>query len=227
MKTINELVIRNPEDTPLGRKILTEAVNMIDHMGFEEFNFKKLADEMKSTEASIYRYFENKHQLLAYLVNGYWKSLLINIKINLNNILCNKEKLQTAIVSIVKSQQMDLQLHSFDQNKLHAIAVENASKISHLRKVDDMNKAGAFKDYKNLVEYLSQLILEIDGSFKYPKSLANTLIEMSLNNEFYALHLPRLTDEKTLNVKIAQDETYKMVIYMIDRLLFHNEQLKD
>ena len=62
---INEgLFIRNPEDTELGRKILKHSVQMIHQLGFEDFTFKKLAEEIHSTEAGVYRYFENKHKLL-------------------------------------------------------------------------------------------------------------------------------------------------------------------
>ncbi|MDH5608082.1 MAG: TetR/AcrR family transcriptional regulator, partial [Cyclobacteriaceae bacterium] len=41
---------------------------MIAQIGFERFNFKKLSTTINSTEASVYRYFKNKHQLLDYLI---------------------------------------------------------------------------------------------------------------------------------------------------------------
>jgi AcrR family transcriptional regulator len=37
---------------------------LINKIGFEEFTFKKLSIEISTTEASIYRYFENKHQII-------------------------------------------------------------------------------------------------------------------------------------------------------------------
>ena len=46
---------------------------MIDQLGFEQFTFKKLARAIGSTEASVYRYFDNKHRLLTYLIAWYWK----------------------------------------------------------------------------------------------------------------------------------------------------------
>ena len=61
------LYLRNPEDTELGRKILKHSVELIYRLGFEAFNFKKLAEDIGSTEAGIYRYFENKHKLLIYI----------------------------------------------------------------------------------------------------------------------------------------------------------------
>ena len=51
--------------------INTTFLNMVE-IGFESFTFKKLAAKIESTEASVYRYFENKHKLLIYLVSWYW-----------------------------------------------------------------------------------------------------------------------------------------------------------
>ncbi len=55
------LYIKDPQHSDLGKRIIKHSILLIDKIGFEQFNFKKLAEEMKSTEASIYRYFENKH----------------------------------------------------------------------------------------------------------------------------------------------------------------------
>ena len=62
---------KDPQDSILGRKIIQYSIILIDKHGFECFNFKKLAETINSTEASIYRYFENKHLLLTFIVNWY------------------------------------------------------------------------------------------------------------------------------------------------------------
>ncbi|MEM8909339.1 MAG: TetR family transcriptional regulator, partial [Bacteroidota bacterium] len=62
--SLNErLYLRDPQETALGQKIIKHSILLIDEIGFEAFNFKKLAQQMDSTEASVYRYFENKHHL--------------------------------------------------------------------------------------------------------------------------------------------------------------------
>ena len=62
--TLNErLYLRDPQATDLGKKIIKHSILLIDEIGFEAFTFKKLASRMSSTEASVYRYFENKHML--------------------------------------------------------------------------------------------------------------------------------------------------------------------
>ncbi|HCF62820.1 MAG TPA: TetR family transcriptional regulator, partial [Chitinophagaceae bacterium] len=62
---MNESVyIKNPDHSEIGRKIIKHGIDLINDLGFEHFTFKKLAVEIGTTEATIYRYFENKHRLL-------------------------------------------------------------------------------------------------------------------------------------------------------------------
>ena len=68
----DNLYLRDPQETELGRNIVNNSIELIDEIGFEKFTFKKLATKIESTEASIYRYFENKHRLLIYLIAWYW-----------------------------------------------------------------------------------------------------------------------------------------------------------
>ena len=66
---INEKIfLRNPENSEVGRLMVKKAIDLIYDLGFEQFTFKKLALDINSTEATIYRYFENKHRLLLYIL---------------------------------------------------------------------------------------------------------------------------------------------------------------
>ena len=60
IKMNEALYVRNPEASDLGKKILAHSVQIIYKSGFEAFTFKKLAENIGTTEAGIYRYFENK-----------------------------------------------------------------------------------------------------------------------------------------------------------------------
>ena len=66
------LFLKDPMTSELGKNILNGSIHLIDELGFESFNFKKLALEIGTTEASVYRYFESKNKLLLYLINWYW-----------------------------------------------------------------------------------------------------------------------------------------------------------
>ena len=54
---LEEIALRNPQSTQLGRRIIENSIEMIDELGMEQFTFKKLAQEAGTTEASVYRYF--------------------------------------------------------------------------------------------------------------------------------------------------------------------------
>ena len=82
----SQLYLRDPQGTELGRRLLDESVLLLDKLGFEAFTFKKLAVVMNSTEASLYRYFENKHRLLVYLVSWHWAWLRYQIRFHTHNI---------------------------------------------------------------------------------------------------------------------------------------------
>ena len=54
---VNEAVyLRDPEASELGKLIIKHSIDLIYNLGFESFTFKKLAVEMGTTEASVYRY---------------------------------------------------------------------------------------------------------------------------------------------------------------------------
>ena len=75
IKVNEKTYLKNPEVSVLGKKILKEGHRMLNNLGFEDFTFKKLAEKIGTTESSIYRYFESKHQFLIYLLNWYWSYL--------------------------------------------------------------------------------------------------------------------------------------------------------
>lgn len=219
--TINinqSIYLRDPLETNLGKRIIEHAILLIGKIGFEELNFKKLAQSMQSTEASIYRYFENKYKLLAYLVAWYWDFMHFMILMDIRNVNDPKSKLLQAITTLVNSLDSVITPSYIDQSKLHLVVVENATKVYHTKKVDALNKEGYYINYKKIVKTLSEFILEIDNDFEYPIALATNLIEQSLNNEYYIEHLPCLTDV-TKKKRNARLETIKMIEYMIGRVL--------
>ncbi len=190
----NGLYLKEPQDSKLGRNIIKHSILLIDKFGFESFTFKKLAEEIKSTEASIYRYFENKHLLLLFLVNWYWEWVSYLIGINTINVEDPKKKLKIIIHSFVYASKENPGIDYVNESKLHGIVISEGNKAYHTKEVDNENSKGFFKSYKDLAESVSIVISEINPTFKYPFSLATNLFEMSNNHIFFAKHLPRLTD---------------------------------
>tara|TARA_B110000444_G_scaffold230581_1_gene237924 strand:- start:234 stop:812 length:579 start_codon:yes stop_codon:yes gene_type:complete len=190
---------------------------MIDEFGFEYFTFKKLSVRINSTEASIYRYFENKHLLLIYLMNWYWEWVNYLITINTKNVSDPKNKLKIIIHSIIFASQENPIVSYVNESKLHNIFISEGGKAYHTKAIDDENSKGFFTSYKQLANSVSQVISEINPEFKYPFSLATNLFEMSNNHIYFAIHLPRLTDVKVEEEGFEQVEN--MLNYFVDKLL--------
>ncbi|MBL7923071.1 MAG: hypothetical protein JNL88_02635, partial [Bacteroidia bacterium] len=50
------------------------------------------------------------------------------------------------------------------------------------------------KPYKDLCALIGTMILECNAKYKYPKSLASTIVEMAHFQNFFMNNLPSLTD---------------------------------
>lgn len=214
VKLNENLYIRNPEDTELGKKIIASAIKMIDELGFECFTFKKLATEIESTEASIYRYFENKHKLLVYIISWYWVWLDYNIYFHTFNIENPVERLKIIIKLIVDNISVGNNMLDYDINALNRITICEASKVYLTKEVDHLNKEGLFRDYKVLCNRIANIILEINPQYCYPHSLVSMVIEAAHYQAFFAEHLPSLTEIKFKNAD------KKMIIDFLDHILF-------
>ena len=216
--SLNEgLYLKDPQDSVLGRKIIQHGILLIDELGFEAFNFKKLAHEIGSTEASVYRYFENKKSLLTYLVSWYWVWVEYLIQLNTMNITDPKKKLEIIIHSFVSASEDNVNTEYIDENILHNIVIAEGTKAYKTKDVDEENGKGFFKNYKQLITTVAEVILEIDPKFKYPYALASSLFEMSNDHIYFAKHLPKLTDIKEQDNKY--DEVEKMLNFFAAKLL--------
>ncbi len=189
-----KVFIKNPDSSDLGKKIISGAIDLIEDLGFEEFTFKKLANHISSTEASIYRYFESKHYLLVYLVVYYWAWQEYRLQLRLTNIECAKERLERALTVLTEKIEEDSDFSRINEVKLNRIVSKESSKIYMNKAVEKDNEMGYFGQYKAVVQLVSDLILEINPTFKYPHMLVSTVIEGAHHQRFFAEHLPRLTD---------------------------------
>lgn len=190
--TLAAMCLRDPQQTDLGRRILSESIRLIDQRGLEDFTFKRLAAALETAEASVYRYFENKHRLLNYLVSWYWQWL------------------DTWVEEEVRTQPPDQRLqrilailaHAVPANELappylealYRIVVAEASKSYLTKAVDQENRDGMFRWYKSLCGRVAGLLQEANPTYPYPRALASTLVEAARKQVFFAQHLPSLTE---------------------------------
>ena len=193
--SMNEaLYLRNPESSELGRNILSHSVELKDKIGFEAFTFRKLAELIGTTEAGIYRYFENKHKLLVYLTAWYWGWLEFQIRFQTNNIKDPTVRLKKVIDLLAAAVEDDERTSHINEALLHKIIISEGSKAYLTKQVSEDNKQQFFKPYKDVCEVIGNIISECSPDYKYPKSLASTIIEMAHFQNFFMHHLPSLTD---------------------------------
>lgn len=212
---LNEkLFLRDPEQTELGKNIIAESISMIDEIGFEQFTFKKLAVRLRSTEASVYRYFENKHKLLVYLISWYWVWLDYQIGFCTNNIHDPKEKLKIVIGIIARSGLRDNAFTHIDEAALFRIVVAESSKAYLTKGVDTDNKEGLFREYKELCRKVSEIVSAINPEYPYPHALVSTLFETGKKQIFFAQHLPSLTEAK------VKGDNFSAIAAFLENLAF-------
>lgn len=188
------LYLRDPQSSDLGQRIISESIHLIDEIGFEAFNFKKLSIRIHSTEASIYRYFENKHRLLVYLIAWYWSYLEYKITYETHNIQNPVEKLTIAIRFITQQLEDDDNFLIVSESALQRVVILESDKTYLTKNVDDDNKEGLFRGYKSLCVTIASYMQEINPDFEYPHSLTSTCLEAAHQQVFFAQHLPTLSD---------------------------------
>lgn len=190
-----KLFLRDPEQSDVGRRIIRQGILLIDEIGFEELTFRKLADRMGTKEASIYRYFENKHRLLLYLIDWYWQWLDFQVLYETNNLMDAREKLERVLrVLLQMNAAPPSTSDDIDLVALHNIIICEASKTYLTRHVTEDNRQQFFKPYKDLTARIAQLILAYRPGYPYTRSLASSVIETAHYQSFFMRYLPSLTD---------------------------------
>jgi len=213
----DKLYLRDPQETTLGQNIIRHSILLIDEIGFEAFTFKKLAIRMGSTEASVYRYFVNKHLLLLYLVSWYWEWVSYLIDINTMNIKPPAERLKIIISTLVYAYKDNPTIDYVNESVLHRLIIAEGTKAYYTKEVDKENTEGFFSNYKQLCEKVANVIREVNPNFKYPRALASNLFEMANSHSYYATHLPRLTDVQVKGNNY--EEIQKMLEHFTQALL--------
>ena len=193
-KVNDKIYLRDPESSEIGRQIVKNAIDLIYELGFEHVTFKKIANHISCTEATVYRYFENKHRLLLYILNWYWCYMEFLVDYKLQNIVNKRDQLK-AIVDLI-THELPESTGQFDYNKkyLNHIIITESSKVFLVKEVAEINKDEVYKPYKDLCAKMAAIISAYKPQYKYPRSLSSTLIETSHNQQFFSKYLPKLTD---------------------------------
>lgn len=202
--------LKDPQGSDLGIKIIKESIELMEEIGIEDFTFKKLSVRIESTEASVYRYFESKHQLLLYLYSWYWGWKMMEIDRATHFITTDFDKLITAMNLLIQQENKAAFAFSFSYEKLRNLIEKEGIKSFLTKKVDDENQIGAFDNYKKLVALLSSWVVATKKDFQFPNMLITTIIEGAHLQHFFGNHLKRLTNHSDTNDNVA--EFYKQLV---------------
>jgi AcrR family transcriptional regulator len=194
IKVNDKIYIKDPESSELGKNIIKSSIEMIHDMGLEAFTFKKLAVELGTTESTIYRYFENKHKLLIYLISWYWGWLEYRMVLSSINIADPVERLRNTISTICDPLKNNIEHEYYNLRPLYEIIIEESLKAFLTKDVDLENENGLFANYKQINDRLINNIKEINANFRYANTMASIIIESANQQRFLALHFPSLTD---------------------------------
>lgn len=222
MSVINILIeekyySKDPQSSELGRNIISASIELLDELGFEEFTFKKLAEKINSTEASVYRYFDNKLRLLVYLTTCYWAWMEYMIDYKTHFINDSQEKLKEILRIICHNDNntLNIDMPGVAISRLRRVVGNESDKTYLTKKVDQINNEGLFMGYKKLCHKIAMIIQDINPDYPYSHTIVSTLIEASHQQAFFAVHLASLT-EIDINGESIDDQINR---YLEDTLL--------
>jgi len=201
----NNIFVKDPETSTLGRKIIQESIILMDEIGFENFTFKKLGERIGSNESSIYRYFESKHKLLVYLSSWYWSWIEYRMVFETNNIVNAFEKLKKALTIVTEKIEDDTNTEHINESILNKIIIAEFTKTLYTKEVDEENKEDFFLIYKRVINRLVTMIEAVNPDYVYSKSLASSIVEGALHQHFLKNHLKTITN---CNKEVSPTEFY-------------------
>lgn len=212
---------KDPMSSDLGKRIINQGLELIDALGFEQFTFKKLAERIGSTEASIYRYFENKQKLLIYLTTWYWSWVDFRIDFDTHHMANPKDQMFRAWEILchvgIREQEMTL-----DVSSLRRVVISESDKTYLTKHVDAINKEGLFADYKALCHRLALMLQEMCPKYPFSHALVSTLLEASHQQPFFAAHLPALTEISNGDKELVNSQVNEFIIDIIQRIIKTN-----
>jgi AcrR family transcriptional regulator len=179
-ESIIHFALKDPRQTELGKSIVKNGIYMIAELGFEEMNFKKLGKAIGSPEASIYRYFENKHKFLLYIMAMYWGMIDQHCEKIIQSRNGHEEKIYSILDLLCSSPDIPFGNVKIPGEVIYAVVIGESVKTFMTKHVDADNNHGAFRTLKS--------------TYPFPKALASTIIEMSLYHRYFSEHLPSMTD---------------------------------
>jgi AcrR family transcriptional regulator len=186
------LYLKDPESSVTGQALVHEAARMIATEGMDAFTLKKLSTAAGFTEATVYRYFGNKHQLLMYLLNLYWSWLLYHASLATANV--GDPEMRIRKLASLLSEPISGPVDDLISGHLYAIALNESVKAHLSRNADADWRMGMFQGYSGILQTVASCIRELCPNYAFPMAWAATFVDAAMQQQFFCRYLPHLTE---------------------------------
>jgi AcrR family transcriptional regulator len=191
------LYTKDPMSSAIGQEIIRQSVEMISETGLDQFTFKKLAQQLHSTESTVYRYFQNKHQLATYLASYHWSQMEWRIAFATANIDNDQIRFENALKELCKWVKDDLESTYINEAKLQRMVLVSGFNTFLPLELGKTEKMAYTSSYNHLCGRIAQILIKSHRQCKYPEALATTIVESVHHQMYLQLHTPHLTDIKS------------------------------
>ena len=96
-----------------------------------------------------------------------------------------------------------------DLSRLRSVVVSESDKTYLTKQVDEINREGLFRGFKELCHKIAQEVLAVNPNYPHSHTLVTTMLESAHQQPFFANHLPSLTEvhsmpDKSSNVQVCE-----------------------
>ncbi|MEN9511517.1 MAG: hypothetical protein RLZZ370_1336 [Bacteroidota bacterium] len=184
--------LKDPDSSETGRDIIRHGAAMMAAHGVEAFTFRKLAVQAGITEATVYRYFSNKHQMLLYLLNRYWNALeyrAMQETVHINDPMERLSRL-TELLTVPVASTADNAMAAH----LYAIAMSESIKVHLGTETGSDWQKGMLNGYARITSLVAETLKVARPHYPYPRAWAATFVDSAMQQQFLLRHLPELTE---------------------------------
>lgn len=184
---------KNPRTSETGKKILRVSAQLIAQQGIDVFTFRKLSASTGISEATIYRYFDSKNQLLLFFLNKYWGWQDYRITTKISNLKEYDEIVRIILEVLTTPMIPNLDDHVYEKN-IVKIAINESVKVHLNMDLAGGIEKGNFIFYTRLLEKISAVVKSHCPEYPYPNSLVATVLDTITQQLFYEMHFPSLME---------------------------------
>lgn len=177
VKVNSGIYLKDPDTSAIGRAMVREGLVMMESIGLDQFTFKKLSEQIGSPESSLYRYFENKVNLLFYLLSAYWSWQEYRVVMSVLNMAPGKKKVHKAIEVILSTPDEQAQLDELPLAVLYRLAERESIRVFVQNNAAHAFPPEFFHSFDRLHGRFVTMLKEINPDYSCSEALISVLLD--------------------------------------------------